>query len=84
MSDQFTTIHTYTRRQAIADGVLVDATAMAYEAGFKRPIALTAGAWARCVTVPPDAHDQDEAGRLWDVLSLLRFAILKHPDTRAM
>lgn len=75
MSNHFTTIHTYTRQQALSDGVLVDATAMAKEAGFRIPVALTAAAWARCVTVPPDVECQDEPGRLWDVLTMLRFTV---------
>ena len=40
-------------------------------------MALTAAAWARCVTVPPGVACQDEAGRLWDVLWLLRLAVGK-------
>jgi len=32
----------YTRKQAISDGVLVDVTDMAKEAGIKYPVALTA------------------------------------------
>jgi hypothetical protein len=68
-------IHRYTRAQAIEDGVLIDVSATAREAGFKYPVALTAAAWARCVAVPPGVACQDEAGRLWDVLTLLRYAI---------
>lgn len=68
-------IFAYTRQQAIADGVLVDVTETAREAGFVYPVALTQGAWAECVAVPKDDPCQDEAGRLWDVLSMLRFAV---------
>lgn len=65
-------IHTYTRAQAIADGVLIDVTETAREAGFRLPVALTRAAWADCVEWT-DADSlrqthQDEAGRLWDVL----------------
>ena len=67
-------IHAYSRAQAIADGVLVDVTGLAKEAGFKIPVALTSAAWADCVAVPHDAVDQDETGRLWDVLTVLRIA----------
>ena len=35
-------IHVYTRAQAIADGVLIDATELAREAGFRFPVALSA------------------------------------------
>jgi hypothetical protein len=37
-------IHSYSRRQAIADGVLIDVTPTAREAGIKFPVALTAAA----------------------------------------
>ena len=65
-------IHSYTCAQAIEDGVLVDVTKTASEAGFSIPVALTSSAWADCVAW--DEGDskrqthQDEAGRLWDVL----------------
>jgi hypothetical protein len=36
--------------------------------------ALTCAAWERCVSVPPGVACQDEAGRLWDVLWMLRCA----------
>ena len=60
---------------AIAYGVLIDVTATAREAGFKYPVALTAAAWAQCVAVPPGVVCQDEAGRFWDVLWMLRCAV---------
>src|SRR5262249_33091582 len=56
--------------QALADGVLVDVTATAREAGIKYPTAVTAAVWERCVQVPASVACQDEAGRLWDVLFL--------------
>lgn len=68
-------VFSYTRVQAIADGVLVDVTATAAEAGFVIPVAVTATVWAECVRVPDGVAGQDERGRLWDVLSMLRFAI---------
>ncbi len=68
-------IYSYSRAQAIEDGVLVDVSETAREAGFKFPVALTAAAWAEAVTVPKGVRGQDEAGRLWDVLSMLLFAI---------
>ena len=65
-------ISTYTRAQAIEDGVLVDVGSTAQEAGFKWPVALTVGAWADCVAWTEDDSRQqvyqDESGRLWDVL----------------
>lgn len=65
-------ISVYTRVQALADGVLIDAGPMACEAGFRWPVAITAGAWADCVawtdTDSERQTHQDQSGRLWDVL----------------
>ncbi|MBI1213763.1 MAG: hypothetical protein GC190_20070 [Alphaproteobacteria bacterium] len=80
MSEAFTIIHTYSRSQAIEDGVLVDVTDLAREAGFRVPVAVTASVWARYVEVPTGASGQDETGRLWDVISMLRFAIATNRD----
>jgi hypothetical protein len=68
-------IHVYTRAQAIDDGVLVDVTSTAKEAGFKAPVALTAAVWADCVSWDQarEGVHQDETGRLWDVLYLAAF-----------
>ena len=38
-------IFSYTRKQAIEDGVLVDITEMAKEAGIKYPVAITSTAF---------------------------------------
>lgn len=74
-------IHRYTRAQAIADGVLIDVSATAREAGFRFPVAMTAGAWGEAVTwTERDTEEtgmpQDESGRLWDVLWTARFAAM--------
>ena len=61
-------IYAYTRAQAIADGVQVDITTTAQEAGIRFPVFITRTAFALYVTVPPDVTGQDEAGRLWDVI----------------
>jgi hypothetical protein len=74
MFDNADLIHSYSRKEAVADGVLIDVSATAREAGIKFPVALTAAAWARCVAVPPGVQCQDEAGRLWDVLTMFRLA----------
>jgi len=44
----FEVIHSYTRAQAIADGVLVDVTAKARKCGFVLPVAMTATLFADC------------------------------------
>lgn len=62
-------IHVYTRAEALADGLLVDVTETAKEAGFSVPTAITAA-------VEADLRDFDTGelvghsyeGRLWDLL----------------
>lgn len=69
-------IHVYTRREAVADGVLVDVTQLARQAGFCVPVAVTAAVYEGVVKVPPGADYTDETGRLWDVLNCCRVAAL--------
>lgn len=65
-------VSSYTRADALSDGVLIDASEMAQEAGFRWPVALTVGAWAECVVWHARDSEaqvyQDKVGRLWDVL----------------
>ena len=65
-------IYAYTRAQALEDGVLVDVTETANEAGFRVPVAMTTAAWADTVEwTEADSKrqtSQDESGRLWDVM----------------
>src|ERR1700755_997806 len=68
-------IHRYSRADAIRDGVLIDVSTTAREAGIRWPVALTAPVWSQFVAVPRGVVCQDEAGRLWDVLWMLRLAI---------
>jgi hypothetical protein len=68
-------IFAYTRADALADGVLIDATETAKEAGFRLPVALTHAVWAEYVEVPEGVECQDEAGRLWDILWMCRYGI---------
>lgn len=70
-------IYSYTRAQAVADGVQVEVTKTAQEAGIKFPVFLTRTVFDAYVAVPPDVTAQDEAGRLWDIVWMLRFAIIR-------
>jgi len=65
-------LHAYTRRQAMEDGVLVDATEMAKEAGIKYPVALSEAVYAKIKDKPAT---EDIQGRMWDVVWMLRCAI---------
>jgi len=70
-------IYSYTRSQAVADGVQVEVSRTAREAGITFPVFLTRAVYDQFVTVPPGVTAQDEAGRLWDIVWMLRFAILR-------
>ena len=63
-------IYSYTRAQALEDGVLVDVSDVGREAGISLPIALSQRVWAEVVIPPQKARQlgQSEAGRLWDIL----------------
>ncbi len=69
----------YTRSQAVADGVQVEVTKTAQEAGIRFPMFLTRAVFENYVAVPDGVSGQDEAGRLWDVVWMTRFAILRRP-----
>ncbi len=68
----------YTRRDAIADGFLVDVSAVApalvSNAGIRFPVAMTSAVWEQYVEVPEGVACQDLIGRLWDILWTFRCA----------
>ena len=76
-SDFGPVIYSYTRSQAIADGFQVEVSKVAGEAGIKFPVFLTRAVYDNYVTVPAGITGQDEAGRLWDIVWMTRFAISK-------
>jgi hypothetical protein len=61
-------IFSYTRKMALADGVQVDVSKMAAEAGFRVPVFMTDTVFNEYVKVPEGVECQDEEGRLWDVI----------------
>ncbi|MBI1178470.1 hypothetical protein GC207_13630 [bacterium] len=73
-------IYSYTRKQALADGFQIDVSHTAREAGIKFPVFLTRAVFGRYVTVPPGVQCQDEPGRLWDIVWMLRFAVHRSRD----
>jgi hypothetical protein len=78
-------ISVYKRAQAIEDGFLVDVSKDAREAGFKYPVAITRVAWGKYVEIPTGVTGQDIAGRLWDILWMLRHYIkISSVDDRIM
>jgi len=78
-------VSVYTRAQALADGVLIDVSEMAGEAGFRWPVAITAAAWEDCVAWSDTDNDrqvyQDQSGRLWDVLFMAAYAARTKANT---
>lgn len=70
-------IHSYSRAEALSDGVLIDVSQLAREAGLKWPVALTAIVWQLIQQIPEQFSHQDVTGRLWDVLWMARLAIHK-------
>ena len=80
MSDNV--IFSYSRAQALDDGVLIDATALAKEAGFVFPVAVTDHLYHSTIVPALDlvAEGQSITGRLWDVLTVLRYTIATSKD----
>ena len=74
-------IYAYTRADALADGEQIDATQTAREAGIAYPVFLTRAVFDSYVTVPPGVIGQDESGRLWDILWMLRNEIKSQVQT---
>lgn len=79
-------IFSYTRAQAIADGVLLAVPdEIRKEAGFRVPVAMTEAVYRDCVEWTVEDTErrqvaQDQEGRLWDVLAMARFAAVGSPD----
>ena len=79
-------VSSYSRAQAIEDGVLIDVTETAKEAGFRYPAAITEGVMTQ-VVLPPEkavAAGESASGRLWDVIWMCLCAVRRinknHPD----
>ena len=72
-------IYSYTRAQALEDGVLTDISELAKEAGFKFPVAVTSSIYE----LLNDTHQAGQSfeGRAWDLLMVLHFEIKRSKDT---
>lgn len=70
-------VYSYTRADAIQDGNLIDVSELAKEAGFRIPVALTVAVFERYANWTEADNErqtyQDVEGRLWDILSMMRF-----------
>ena len=68
-------IYGYSRMQALEDRALVDMSDLGREAGLKFRVAVTQAVWAEYISVPEGVIGQDERGRAWDIVWMLRAAI---------
>lgn len=75
-------IHSYTRKQALEDGVLVDVSAAARDLGFKVQVAVTGNLLDRYIVPPPGLDGQSTEGRLHDLLFVLH-AVIKRSMSHA-
>ncbi len=76
-------VFTYTRKQAIEDGVLVDITDTAKNYGFVIPVCITANLLNCYVKPSPECEElgQSLEARLADVLTVLYFVIKTKKNT---
>jgi hypothetical protein len=76
--DEPATISTYTRAEALVDGVLIDVSQQAKEAGIQIPTAVTRAVWNDYVELTPAAikAGNDIEGRSWDIVWMFRRAAL--------
>lgn len=79
-------IFSYSRAQALADGVLIDVTQQAQEYGFRYPVAVTSTVWEDCIRWNNDIGTtyQDGAGRLADMLWMAARAAKSSKGTLAV
>jgi hypothetical protein len=83
MEDNFRLIYSYTRRQALDDGVLIDVTPQARQTGFKVHVAVTDHLYHGYI-IPPEGlegHGQSIESRLHDVLWMVLVAIKQSLDS---
>jgi hypothetical protein len=67
--DDFDVIDVYSRTEAIEDGLLVDLSSTAREAGVPYPVAVTSSVYADCIGFPVDDSVWDENERVTDLLT---------------
>src|SRR4051794_36967081 len=71
MFEEFDLIHRYSRADALRDGVLIDVSPTAAEAGFRWPVALTRAVWERCVRTRSRNYEQCSYFLIWGGILLL-------------
>jgi len=80
-------VHSYTRADAIADGVLVDLTASYPEECrlYRYPVACSAAVWSLVdQAVTNRRHYNDQAGVVWDIMYMSQRGIIARPDAQTV
>jgi len=86
MFEGFEIISSYTRAQALDDGVLVAVPGeISKEAGFRIPVAMTNAVFEDCVSWSTDDSEskrvaQDQSARLWNLMAAARFAAYRDQE----
>jgi hypothetical protein len=78
MNNKENLIYSYTAEDMMRDGLLLDVSKLAKEAGFSSPVRITSG--VQDLINPSEeaiSHGQSFEGRLWDVLIVAWVAIKK-------
>jgi hypothetical protein len=75
-------IYNYINSPVMTDGCRIEVTSIAQKAGICLPVFITRAAYEKCVAAPLDGRGQplsgqDESSRLWDVVWMLHFAIIR-------
>ena len=80
MTNDWTCVYSYSRQQAIEDGVLLDLTEHAKKYGFTVPVAITDAAYAETVEWADSDKGlgQSTEGRLHDLLSMAYLCALQN------
>jgi hypothetical protein len=83
MDEEWVLISSYSRNEAIADGVLIDITALASQRGFRLPTAITATLLGRYLEPSEKLKDMGQSfeGRLHDLLYLTFLAAKNSKDS---
>ncbi len=78
----FNMIFSYTRKQAIEDGNLIDVTEQAKEAGFKIPVAVSLNLYDGYIKPPEglEGEGQSIEGRLHDLFTMCMLAMQENLD----
>ena len=80
-------IYSYTREQALEDGVLIDVTDIAKEVGIIHPTAITEGILEaitpdKRLETEPKTYEAILKSRIWDILWMMKMSIVQSKGGR--